>query len=210
MILVDPRAETFVSLYKTSVNTKTGLPSSLYASSPTSFDSLGDRGGSTASQYSELPLLIQPGEATSDQGAIRHAIGGPVGRAWAARTYPATARDYGVLSSTNSCTGKGMTNTGVVPYGGIIQLDPSLDLARLKLSRPALRILRAMQTYGYYVMDFGCADLDIYTAISEKELNPYGGLYGSSRDMPGVQAEIARVITTSNLYVVPPLTKRPE
>jgi hypothetical protein len=60
------------------------------------------------------------------------------------------------------------------------------------------------------VMDFGCADLDIYTAISEKELNPYGGLYGSSRDMPGVQAEIARVITTSNLYVVPPLTKRPE
>ena len=210
MIFVDPDAGTLVSLYKTSVDSGTGQPDALYASSPSSFDSLGDHGGSTSSWFSELPLLIQPGEATSDPGPIRHAIGGPVSRPWAARTYPATSRDYAVLSSTNSCTGQGVTNTGLVPYGGIIQLDPSLDLTQLKLSRPALRILQAMQTYGYYVMDFGCADLDIYTAIPEIEFRPFGGLYGWSPQIPGVQAEIARVITSNNLYVVPPLTKRPD
>jgi hypothetical protein len=209
MIFVDPVTETFVSLYKASVNAQTGQPNSLYVSSPTPLNSLGDHGGSTASGFAELPLLIQPGEATDEQGAIRHALGGPVSRAWAARVYPAASRDYGVLTSTNSCTGKGVTNTGLVPYGGIIQLDPSLDLTHLKLSRPAFRILRAMQTYGYYVMDFGCADLDIYTAISEKELLPYGGLYGLPLREAGVQTEIARVITMSDLYVVPPLVKRP-
>ena len=208
IIFVDPDAGTFVSLYKTSMDA-TGRPHALYANSPASFDSLGDHGGSTASRFSELPLLIQPGEATSDTGAIRHALGGPVSRPWAARVYPATSRDYAVMTSTNSCTGKGLTNTGLIPYGGIIQLDPALDLAQLKLSRPALRILQAMQTYGYYVMDFGCADLDIYTAIPESELNPYGGLYGGPQQV-GVQAEIAKVITTSNLFVVPPLTKRPD
>jgi hypothetical protein len=208
MIFVDPNPGIFVSLYKTSVDA-IGRPHALYASSPASFDSLGDHGGSTASWFSELPLLIQPGEATSNTGAIRHALGGPVSRPWAARTYPATSRDYAVMTSTNSCTGKGLTNTGLVPYGGIIQLDPALDLARLKLSRPALRILQAMQTYGYYVMDFGCADLDIYSAIPESEFDRYGGLYGGPRQI-GVQAEISRVITTSNLYVVPPLTRRPD
>lgn len=209
MIFVDSANGTFISLYKTTVNPATGTPHALYASSPTSFDSLGDHGGSTASGFSELPLLIEPGEATSDGGAIRHAIGGPVSRTWAARVYPATARDYGVMTSTNSCTGKGMTNTGLVPYGGIIQLDPALDLTRMKLSRPALRILQAMQTYGYYVMDFGCSDLDIYTAIPERELAPFGGLYASSAGQPGVQAEIAMVLSSSDLYVVPPPTRRP-
>jgi hypothetical protein len=207
MIFVDPDAQTFVSSYKTSVDTS-GRPHALYASSPASFDSLGDHGGSTATWFSELPLLIEPGEATSDTGAIHHALGGPVSRPWAARTYPATSRDYAVLTSVNSCTGTGRTNTGLVPYGGIIQLDPALDLRRLGLSRPALRILQAIQTYGYYVMDFGCADLDIYTAIPESELDAYGGLYGPQQ--AGVQAEISRIITTSSLYVVPPLTKRPE
>jgi hypothetical protein len=210
LIFVAPGALSFISLYKASVDLVTGQPDSLFAGPPTPFNSLGDRGGSTAAGFAELPLLIQPGEATGDAGDIRHALGGPVSRPWAARTYPATARDYGVMTSKNSCIGKGMTNTGLVPYGGIIQLDPALDLARLKLSRPAARVLRAMQVYGYYVMDFGCADLDIYTATSEPEFTPYGGLYGGSGLGPGVQAEIARVLQTSDLYVVPPLTKRPE
>jgi hypothetical protein len=209
MIFVDPVTKSFVSSYKTAANKVTGYPSSLYTSSPTPLNSLGDHGGSTSSGFAELPILIQPGEATSDEGGIHHAIGGPVSRPWAARVYPATSRDYNVLTSTNSCTGKGKTNNGLVPYGGIIQLDPSIDLTKLKLSRPALRILQAMQTYGYYVMDFGCSDLDIYTSISEKELWPYGGLYGISSQLPGVQVEIANIITMSDLYVVPPLVKRP-
>jgi hypothetical protein len=64
-----------------------------------------------------------------------------------------------------------------------------------------------MQVYGYYVMDFGCADFDIYTAIESAELDPFGGPWGNEHG-PGVQTEIERVISASQLYVVPPLIKR--
>jgi hypothetical protein len=208
VVFIDPSKNNFVSAYKVSIDPVTGDPHALYAGPPTPFNSLGDSGGSTASRFSELPLLIQPGEATSDAQAIHHAIGGPISRVWAARVYPATARDYGVLTNENTCTHKGKMNTGLVPYGGIIQLDPSLNLDKLHLSLPALRILQAMQTYGYYVMDFGCADLDIYTAVAEEEFSRFGGLYGDGSG-PGVQKEISNVITTSQLFVVPPVTKRP-
>jgi hypothetical protein len=209
IIFIDPKNDTFVSLYKVSDDPHTHEPNALYANSPASFNSLGDHGGSTASRFSELPLLLQPGEATQGDAPIRHALGGSVSRVWAARVYPATARDYGVLTSVNTCTHKGMTNTGLVPYGGIIQLDPALNLDSLKLSLPARRILQAIQTYGYYVMDFGCTDFDIYTAISEQELFPYAGLYGFPKTGPGVEKEIAEVLATNDLYVIPPITKRP-
>src|ERR1700722_20354164 len=208
MVFIDPVARTFVSSYRTSVNPETGAPIALYASSPTAFNTLGDHGGSTASGFAELPLLIQPGEATNPTKPIAHAIGGPLGRTWAARVYPATAWDSGIKTSTNSCTHSGLTNTGLIPYGGVIQLDPNLDLARLNLSLPALRILQAMQTYGYYVMDFGCADFGIYTGISGAELEPYGGLWGYNKHGAGVQNEVERVITTQKLFVVAPLFKK--
>ena len=207
LIFVDPPANTYVSSYKTTLNPHTGGPDALYASSPASFNSLGDHGGSNAAAFAELPVLVQTGEATNPTMPIPHAIGGPVGRTWAARVYPAAARDANILTSINSCTGRGFTNSGLVPYGGVIQLDPQLDLTRLSLSLPAFRILQAMQTYGYYVMDFGCADLDIYTAISASELDPYGGVYGNV-DGPGVQNEIQNVLTSNTLYVVAPLTKK--
>ncbi|MDE1175014.1 MAG: hypothetical protein PW789_00210 [Edaphobacter sp.] len=207
VIFIDPSTNSFVSTYKTSLNQQTGGPNALYASSPTSVNSLGDAGGSTASKFAELPVMIQPGEVTNPTTPIRHAIGGPVERTWGARVYPASARDAGMLTSKNSCTNSGYTNTGLVPYGGVIQLDPKLDLTKLTLSLPALRILQAMQTYGYYVMDFGCGDMDIYTAITESEVEPYGGMYGNVNG-PGVQNEVQRVISTNELYVVAPLTKK--
>jgi hypothetical protein len=208
MVFMDPVARTFVSSYKTSINPETGAPIALYAGSPTAFNTLGDHGGSTASGFAELPLLIQHGEATNPTEPIAHAIGGPLGRTWAARVYPATAWDSGIKTSTNSCTHNGLTNTGLIPYGGVIQLDPNLDLASLHLSLPALRILQAMQTYGYYAMDFGCADFGIYTAASGAELEPYGGLWGYNKRGAGVQNEIERVISTQKLYVVAPLFKK--
>ena len=121
--------------------------------------------------------------------------------------YPATSRDAQVLTSVNPCTNHGFTNTGIVPYGGIIQLDPDLELAKLHLSLPAYRILRAMQVYGYYVMDFGCADLDIYTAMDSDELEPFGGPWGNANGQ-GIQDEIQSVIGKSKLYIVPPPIKR--
>lgn len=208
VLFADPTTNTFVSTYMTSLNTQTGGPNALYASSPTSFNSLGDFGGSTAAKFSELPVMVQPGEATNPNQPIRHAIGGPVERIWGARVYPATARDAGMMTQTNPCgTSSGYTNNGLVPYGGVIQLDPNLDLTKLSLSLPAFRILQAMQTYGYYVMDFGCGDMDIYTAVSESEFMPYGGMYGNVNG-PGVQNEVQKIIASSNLYVVAPLTKK--
>lgn len=207
VIFADPTTNTFISTYKTTMNSQTGGPNALYASSPTSFNSLGDTGGSIAAEFAELPLMVQPGEATNPTRPIGHAIGGPVGRTWAARVYPAVARDAGMMTSANSCTGTGSANTGLVPYGGVIQLDPKVDLTKLSLSLPALRILQAMQTYGYYVMDFGCGDMDIYTAIPESEFEPYGGMYGNVNG-PGVQNEVQRIISSNALYVVAPLTKK--
>jgi hypothetical protein len=208
MLFTDPTTDTFVSTYKTTMDQQTGGPTALYAPKPTSFNSLGDVGGSVAAHFAELPVMIQPGEATNATQPIRHAIGGPVGRTWAARVFPAIARDSGIMTSANSCSGTGYTNTGLVPYGGVIQLDPSIDLTKLGLSLPALRILQAMQTYGYYVMDFGCdMDLDIYTGINETEVEPFGGMYGNVNG-PGVQNEIQRVLSSNDLYVVAPLTKK--
>lgn len=207
VIFMDPASNSFISSYKTSMDKQTGGPKALYVSSPHSFDGLGDSGGSVAAGFAELPILIQPGEATDPGREIPHALGGAVGRTWAARVYPATSRDAGVLTSVNPCTHSDYTNSGVVPYGGIIQLDPNLDLTRVGLSLPAYRILRAIQLYGYYVMDFGCGDLDIYTAIDSNELEPYGGPWGNDNG-PGIQNEILHVLTQSTLYVVPPPIKR--
>jgi len=207
VIFIDPAKMSFVSAYKTSASPRSGTPSALYAAGPTPFNSMGDSGGSIAANFAELPLLIQPGESTDPLHPIRHAIGGPVRRVWAARVYPATAWDAGIITAKDTCSGQGQMNTGLIPYGGVIQLDPKLDLEKLSLSLPARRILEAMQTYGYYVMDYGCADLDIYTALDSAELEPYGGLWGSDRG-PGVQNEIQRILTTSTLYVVAPLVKK--
>jgi len=208
MIFVDPERHAFVSSYKTSLDRVTGGPDALYASSPAALGSLGDRGGSIAANFAELPVMLQPGEATDAAHPIRHALGGSVARVWAARVFPASAWDGGVRTGVNTCTGAGFMNTGLVPYGGVIQLDPKLDLARIKLTLPALRILEAIQTYGYYVMDFGCSDIDIYTAIPEEELNPFGGLWGENGKGAGVQREVERVLLNHTLYVVAPLTKK--
>jgi hypothetical protein len=208
LIFVDPQTNSFVSAYKTAVNPDTGGPKALFASSPTPLFSLGDHGGSNAAGIAELPLLVQPGEATDAEHPIRHAIGGAVSRTWAARVYPATAWDANIRTSKNPCNHSGLMNTGLVPYGGVLQLDPALDLSKVKLSLPARRLLEAMQTYGYYVIDFGCADFDIYTAAPAAEFEPYGGLWGYNAKGPGVQAEINKVITASLLYVVAPLYKK--
>ena len=208
MVFVDPRSDTFVSAYKASLDEETRGVKALYASAPTPLRSLGDRGGSNASGIAELPLLVQPGEAIDPEQPIRHALGGAVNRVWAARVYPATAWDAHVRTSENSCTHLGFTNTGLVPYGGVIQLDPALDLAALHVSLPARRLLEAMQTYGYYVLDFGCADLDIYTAAPASDFEPYGGLWGFNRKGPGVQREVEEVIARHRFYVVAPMLKK--
>ena len=207
VIFVDPISNTFISSYKTSLDAKTGGVRGLYISAPRHFGTLGDEGGSNAAGFADLPVMIQPGEVTDPDNPIPHAIGGALHRVWAARVYPATAMDAGVLTSKDTCRHGGYTNTGLIPYGGVIQLDPAIDLNALGLSLPAFQILRAMQEYGYYVMDFGCADFDIYSAIHASELDAFGGPWGNQHG-PGVQNELQGVLAGARLYVVAPLVKR--
>jgi hypothetical protein len=207
MIFLNTDTKVFDSTYKTSAD-PSGDVDALFAAVPTSLNSLGDRGGSTAARFAELPALIRKGESTNANTPIGHAIGGSVKRTWLARVFPGSGWDDGLETSIDSCTGVGYTNRGLVPYGGLIQLDPALDLTKLNLTLPAFRILEAMQQYGYYVMDYGCEDIDIYSSVNEQEWDPYGGLYGVNHKGIGVQYEVQKVLAGNTLYVTVPLTKK--
>lgn len=179
---------------------------------------LGDKGGTTASGISNLAALVRPGEATNTTTPIPHATMGPMRRVWKSRVYPAVSWDA-FIDGTDPCTNPPPgppVNTGLVPYGGVIQLDPALKFTpvsgttnytvsvggqTLTLSLPAFRILQAMQTYGHYVVDYGCADFDVYTNTDEAEYGSYAGSYG-------VQVQIQSVLSKATLYVVTPLVKK--
>lgn len=48
-----------------------------------------------------------------------------------------------------------------IPEGALLQLDPTLDLSTLDLTRGELAVARAMQRYGGYVVDAGGAPLSV-------------------------------------------------
>ncbi len=148
---------------------------------PHPLGSLGIGEGTNAAELSDLVGLLRPGEATAAK-PIRHALYGPAKRYWKAIAFPAINWDEWVGASDGG--------TGAVPYGGVIQLDPAFDLSAVHLSLPALRILEAIQRYGWYLHDTGVRELDVWSAASGTELG------GSDR-------EILDVLAHAQLYVVP-------
>ena len=152
---------------------------------------LGDQGGINAAAKSDLVALIRPGEAVNPHQPIPHALTGPVKNAWRAIVYPANNVDNSIDKN----------NRGLLGYGFLVQLDPSLDLTKIKLSLPARRILEAIQTYGWYMDDTGVRDFDIKGNFSGAEFAPYGGV-------DAVDAEILSIVKTQKLFVVPPLVKQ--
>lgn len=152
---------------------------------------LGDQGGINAAAEADLVALIRPGEATNPSKRIPHALAGPVKNAWKAIVYPANNTDNSIDQN----------NRGLLGYGFLVQLDPSFDLAKLKLSLPARRILEAIQTYGWYMDDTGVRDFDIKGNFSGAEFAPFGGV-------DAVDAEILSVLRAQKLFVVPPLVKK--
>ncbi|MBL7262312.1 hypothetical protein [Paractinoplanes lichenicola] len=119
---------------------------------------------SRATGFSPLAGMIWPAELRA--GRIDHALvfaypytrsGGPV--------YPATASD-------------GKTNlAAALPQGARVQLDPALDLSKLKLTAYERTIAEALQRYGMYLGDTGGA-MALY-AVSPQSFdtsNPYAGL----------------------------------
>jgi Malectin domain len=192
----------------------------LYSAGPYPLGNLGNGGGSVAGGMSDLAALLRTGESIDPNKPIPHALFGPVNRMMKARIFPGDSMDAFVAQNSAyiPCQGPGNANTGVIPYGGVLQLDQAITFTKLPpggtfqyrsvvggqtidISLPAFRMLEAMQDYGYYVADYGCSDMDIYTGVDGYEWNDYRGPYW-------VQQELESVIKLAKFYVVPPPLKR--
>lgn len=167
--------------------TQIGDWSAMFIQKRDQLPNLGDRNGINAANKSDLVALLRPGEAIDPVHPIAHALSGPVHDAWKAIVYPASSTDNTIDQN----------NRGLIGYGFLIQLDPSLDLRRLSLSLPARRILEALQTYGWYMDDTGVRDFDIKGNFSAAEFKPFGGF-------EAVETEIYQVIKNRTLYIVAP------
>lgn len=104
-------------------------------------------GASTGSGASRLGGVIRLAEIAA--GNIPHAL---------------------ALQSTNACTtfrSPALKSDGTsarkdcLPEGARLQLDPSVDLSKLGLSRGEMAVAKAMQTYGGYVMDVSAVPLSV-------------------------------------------------
>jgi hypothetical protein len=223
-IFIDPASKTYINLYETGTDPQNAAGVFARASGGKQpLGTLGDIGGTIAAAFSPLPIMIREGELTDLNRPMSHAVGGPVNQMWRARTYPALRWDE-FINSLNP-----PANTGVIPYGGVVQLDPTLRFKQdpaspatnplyqvtlnnkiYKVHLPAFRILEAMQQYGYYVLDYGDIPWAVYSSVKEEELAPFGGsetYTGSARG--GLVEEIRQIFAAAQLYVVPPLVKKP-
>ncbi len=146
-------------------------------------DGIGAEGqtGVNAANPPTMAFTIKSSEASSTTELFKHAIGGAIGQCIGARVFPSISVDGG----TKVTDGKGSNriyNIGAFPYGGVLQLDPELDLDKLyytdkKLSWHTYRILKCMQEYGFYNIDCsggeGKGSILLYTSTySQDWVNP--------------------------------------
>ncbi|WP_287129028.1 hypothetical protein [Candidatus Cyanaurora vandensis] len=212
---IDSTDNTVVTCYHTRLNSN-GVDFDCDWAGWSELGTLGDQGGGTnATDIPNLAMVLREGEATHPTRPIPHALSGPMGINWKAIVYPGLGMDGSIDN----------LNYGLVPYGGVIQLDPNLDLTQITvngrpLTLPALRLLKAIQDYGYYVIDNrpdsvptdGETGLGIWTTINASEFSPFGNAKnhgtGTSAGVLSVQDELKSVLNSNKLFVVPPLVKR--
>ena len=203
-----------VSCYKTRINPNGFDVDCDFSAGPAPVGTLGDRGfGGDAAKIPNMAINIRDGEATDPLEPICHAIGGPIGgpigKNWKAIVYPALSWDGHVDS----------INNGLLPYNAVVQLDHELDLNTYRidgrlLTLPARRILEAIQSYGYYVIDHKpdktpdpAMSLAIWTMANVREYAPFKR-EGFRSPSESVSAEIHDVLKTSQLYVVVPQVRK--
>lgn len=104
-------------------------------------------GSATGSGASRLAGVIRIGEVAA--GTIPHALALQTNNACSTFRSPALKSDG--TSTQPDC----------IPEGAHLQLDPSLDLTRLGLTKGELAVATAMQRYGGYVVDVGGAPLSV-------------------------------------------------
>lgn len=119
--------------------------------------------GAKASGFASLAGLIWPNELRS--GRIDHAL---------FFAYPFT-RSGGPVSPATASDGR-VNDSGALPEGARLQLDPNLDLDQLDLMPYQRTIAKAMQTYGIVLGDTGGA-FGLY-AVGRQGFpgNPYEGV----------------------------------
>jgi len=113
------------------------------------------------SGFALLAGLVMPGEL--ERGRIDHAL---------LLSYPRT-RSRGPVRPATESDGR-TPGRGAIPEGARLQLDPSLDLDVLGLTRYERTIARALQVYGAYVGDTGGRGVSLYALHSmSTPQNPY-------------------------------------
>ena len=117
-----------------------------------------DDGGVTGSDISTLGGIVTAADVAS--GSINHAL---------RYATPINSPDY-VAPATHSDG----TNSGGVPEGELMRLDPTLDLSQFGLTPYQLMVAKALQTYGAYDAD-SSGSFKIYT-----ESTVDGSSYSSS------------------------------
>ena len=154
-------------------------------------------------------ISLKKSDITDADSDITHALGAALANMMKARVFPAYDMDNGVHKATSE---KGIT--GCVPYGGVIQLDPSLDLeglyANKKLSLPGYKILKAWRDYGLYNVDrsgssnnghillYSSATYDDWKDENNSLLNvPYKN---GAQGIDAVSAEINALISGSSYF----------
>ncbi|WP_287131307.1 hypothetical protein [Candidatus Cyanaurora vandensis] len=208
LTIVDSTDNTVFTCFQAKLSEGGGRLTCKYTAGPTHLGNLGDQGGGTnATKIPNLAMVLREGEANNPNQPIPHALTGPIGQNWKAIVYPGLGMDKYIQR----------VNTGLVPYGGILQLDPKLDLKQIQvdgrsLSLPARRILEAIQTYGFYVNDnrpdrslpgSKGTSLSVWTVVRAEELSADRG-----KNLQAVQAEVRQVLNQNTLYVVPPVVKK--
>jgi|SRR5579859_1000879 len=154
----------------------------------TAFDLSGtgvkDRGAASA-RASGFPLLgglIRPEEIRA--GHINHAL-------IFSYDYPGPCLVY--PASTNGGSSK---DPRAMPFGAHLQLDPTLDLNTLGLTRSGMVVARALQEYGMYVGDNANTGIYLYAESFNGNIgpSPWVGLLSATEILWKVPASRLRVL----------------
>jgi len=138
--------------------------------------------GRTGCNAASLPMnafTIKPSEIQNDDEMIEHALGAAIRDMCGARVFPAYTPDsWSRKGKDDRPTDYNGFLVGTVPYGGVMQLDPELDIDAIfekgKISRPTYKILKAMQEYGVYNIDCSGGSFLIYTSCHGKDFTRAG------------------------------------
>jgi len=125
-------------------------------------------------------------------GTIEHAL---------VLAYPhIRSRYYMAPASTAQGTTNEALPTRGIPCGGRVQLDPSLDLDKMGLSRSGKAIARALQVYGAYIGDFSGA-VSLYADASPAAQTAYkSGLLDTYEIKDRIGLDKFRVLTFGALF----------